>query len=66
MGGQVLVWVPILVAALGFIGVLGAPLIAAWREAQIAYRTLRAPVRADLGTGVGHRDTMADSRQRGR
>ncbi|MFE3002673.1 hypothetical protein ACFXG4_47875 [Nocardia sp. NPDC059246] len=32
MGGQVSVWVPIVVAALGFIGVLGAQLIAAWRE----------------------------------
>ncbi|MGV9664378.1 hypothetical protein [Nocardia niigatensis] len=32
MGGQVSVWVPIVVAALGFVGVLGAQLIAAWRE----------------------------------
>ncbi|MFE3225540.1 hypothetical protein [Nocardia sp. NPDC059228] len=56
MGGQVPVWVPIVVAAPGFIGVLGAQLIAAWREAQIAYRTLRAPAL----------DTAADSRQHGR
>ncbi|MEV6099203.1 hypothetical protein [Nocardia sp. NPDC051981] len=49
MGGHVSVWVPIVVAALGFIGVLEAQLIAAWREAQIAYRTLRALMRADLG-----------------